>query len=173
MFKLKQLIKNILIFHFLNLLLDLLPNHSISNLIRGYFYSFFMKKCGKKFQVAKGVLINCKEKVEIGDNVYIAHDCWINAAGGLFIEDNVIISPKVVIATTKHAYENGSIMLKNGGVSSINIKQGAWIASNVTLTMGVTIGKGSIVAANSCVSKDIDDYILAGGVPCKAIKSLI
>lgn len=173
MYKLRQFIKNIIIFHPINLILELLPNHSFSNLLRGYFYSFFLKKCGKKFRVAKGVLINCKEKVIVGNDIYIAHDVWMNAAGGITLEDNVIISPKVVIATTKHAYENGSVMLKNGGIAPVVIKKGTWIASNVTITMGVTIGNGCIIAANSAISKDITDYKLVGGVPGKVIKDLL
>lgn len=173
MHKLMQFIKNIVIFHSINLFFELLPNHSISNALRGYFYGFFFKKCGKNFKVAKGVLINCKENMEVGNNVYIAHDSWINAAGGIVLGNNVIISPKVVIATTKHAYENGSVMLKNGGVAPVIINAGTWIASNVTITMGVIVGKGCIIAANSALSKDVDDYKMVGGVPAKFIKELI
>ena len=173
MYKLKQFVKNIVVFHSCNLVLELLPNHSISNKIRGRFYSIFLKSSGSNFLVAKGVLINCKEKLTVGNNVYIAHDTWINAAGGLSLGDNVIISPKVVIATTKHLYENNCIQLKNGGTAPISIGDGSWIASNCTVTMGVSIGKGCIIAANSAVSKDIPDYKLAGGVPVKIIKDLI
>ncbi|MGM1003308.1 acyltransferase [Acinetobacter haemolyticus] len=173
LYKIKQFFKNIIIFHFLNLILELFPNHSFSNSIRGYVYSFFLKKAGKKLKIAKGIIINCKEKIEIGDNVYIAHDVWINGSGGLIIESNVIISPKVVIATTKHAYENGTILLKNGGKAPIVIGKGTWVASNSTITMGVSIGKGCIIAANSAISKDIPDYKLVGGVPGKVIKDLL
>lgn len=173
MYKLKQFFKNIVVFHSCNLLLELLPNHSISNKIRGNFYSIFLKSSGKNFLVAKGVLINCKERLTVGDNVYIAHDVWINAAGGLSLESNVIISPKVVIATTKHLYENNRVHLKNGGVAPVSVGDGSWVASNCTITMGVSIGKGCIVAANSAVSKNIPDYKLAGGVPAKIIKDLI
>lgn len=173
MHKLKQFVKNIVVFHTCNLVLELLPNHSISNKIRGRFYSVFLKSSGSNFSVAKGVLINCKEKLTVGNNVYIAHDSWINAAGGILLGDNVIISPKVVIATTKHLYENNCIQLKNGGMAPISIGDGSWIASNCTVTMGVSIGKGCIIAANSAVSKNIPDYKLAGGVPVKIIKDLI
>lgn len=173
MHKLKQFFKNIVIFHSCNLLLEILPNHSISNRIRGGFYSIFLKSSGKNFLVAKGVLINCKENLIVGDNVYIAHDVWINAAGGLSLESNVIISPKVVIATTKHLYKDNRIHLQNGGIEPVKIGSGSWIASNCTITMGVSIGAGCIIAANSAVSKDIADYKLAGGVPAKVIKDLI
>lgn len=173
MHKFKQFIKNVLIFHVINLILELLPNHSTSNKIRGLFYSLFLKKAGKNLLIAKGVLINSKENMIVGNNVYIAHDVWINATGELTIEDNVIISPKVVIATTKHAYEGGEIKLKNGGMASIVIGRGTWVASNSTLTMGVIIGKGCIIAANSAVAKSISDHKLVGGVPAKVIKDLI
>lgn len=171
--KLKMFLINIVIFHTINLLLELMPNHSISNKIRGCFYKFFLKKAGKNLMIAKGAIINCKERLIVGNNVYIAHNVWINAAGGLTLCDNVIISPQVVISTTKHLYENGSVSIKNGGCAPIVIKEGSWIASNCTLTMGITIGQGCIIAANSSVIKNIPDYTFAGGVPAKPIKALV
>ncbi|WP_167553030.1 acyltransferase [Evansella clarkii] len=110
--------------------------------------------------------------IELGDNVYIAHDCWINGAGGLKIESNVIISPMVVIATTKHKYINGCVSNIESEVGEIKIGEGSWVAANSVITKGVVIGKGVIVGAASSVSKDIPDYCFAGGVPAKVIKKL-
>lgn len=149
-----------------------LPNLKASNRIRGLFLRPFFKKCGSNFQVAKGVVINLSRNIEIGDNVYIAHDVWINGTGGLSIGDNVIISPKVVIATTKHAYINGSISNTESYNGPIFIGNGTWVASNSTITMNVRIGKGCIIGANSSVTKNIPDFTFAGGVPAKKIKSL-
>jgi len=151
---------------------SILPNIKISNQIRGFLLKPFFKKCGKNFQVAKGVTFIQTRNIEIYDNVYIAHDTWINGTGNLYIESGVIISPKVVIATTKHLYENGAVSNSKSELAPITIGEGTWIASNCTITKGVKIGRGCIIGACSSVTKDIDAYTFAGGVPAKPIKKL-
>ena|SRR5699024_7792502 len=101
-------VKNGLYYHvFLHLILlvtAFLPNLKISNRIRGFMVRPFFKSCGSNFQLAKGVTINMIRNINIGDDVYIAHNVWINGTGGLNIGSGVILSPMVVVTTTKHAY---------------------------------------------------------------------
>jgi len=52
----------------------------------------------------------------------------------------------------------------------IVIGNDVWIGYGVTILSGVTIGDGAIVAANSCVVKDVPPYSIVGGVPAKVIK---
>lgn len=47
----------------------------------------------------------------------------------------------------------------------IKIGDGCWIAGNVTILKGVTIGNGSTIGANSLVTKDIPSGVLAFGIP--------
>lgn len=148
------------------------PNLKFFNKIRGWLLSPFFAKCGKNFQIAKGVTINMSRNIYIGDNVYIAHKVWINGTGKLYIDNGVIVSPNVVITTTKHQYKNGAISNVLSENKPTKIGKGSWIASNSTITMGIEIGKGVIVGANSVVLKDIDDYSLAAGCPAKVIKKL-
>lgn len=151
---------------------SLLPNIKISNQIRGFLIRPFFKKCGKNFQLAKRVIINYPRNIEIGDNVYLAHNIWINGTGGLKIGNGVIISPGVVIATTKHLYENQSISKFKSKSAPIVIGDGTWITSNCVITMNTRIGKGCIIGACSSVTSNIPDYTFAGGVPATFIKSL-
>jgi acetyltransferase-like isoleucine patch superfamily enzyme len=167
-----NLLYYILLMHIILLFTSLLPNFQLMNKIRGFLLKPFFKKCGKNFQVARGIVINYSRNIEIGNDVYIAHDAWVNGTGGLTIGDRVIISPKVVIATTKHVYENGSVNLLKSENGPINIGAGTWIASNSTITLNTNIGEGCIIGACSSVTKDIPDYSFAGGVPAKVIKSL-
>lgn len=161
-----------LIFHFGKLTLELLPNQHICNLVRGRFYGLFLNSHGKNFAVASGVRLIMPSNLTVGDNVYIAHDCWVNSTGGLHLDNGVIISPKVVIATTKHRYENGRVHLRGGKLAPIFIGEGSWICSNTTVTMGVRIGCGCIVGANSVVTKDIPDYSFAAGQPAIMLKKI-
>lgn len=158
--------------HNIQLITSLLPNNRYSNRIRGALIAPFFKACGKNFQIASGVIIINPNKISIGDDVYIAHNVWINGTGEIEIQSGVIVSPMVVIASTKHVYENGKVSNLKSEVSKIIIKSGSWVASNSVITKGVVIGKGCIIGACSSVTKDIPDYYFAGGVPAKPIKKI-
>lgn len=54
----------------------------------------------------------------------------------------------------------------------VHIKRGAWIALNVVILPGVTIGENSIVATNSVVMKDVPPYTIVGGAPAKFLKEI-
>lgn len=54
----------------------------------------------------------------------------------------------------------------------VHIKRGAWLALNVVVLPGVTIGENSIVATNSVVMKDVPPYTIVGGVPAKVLKEI-
>lgn len=162
-----------ILYHFVWLTLEILPNHSYSNLFRGFIIGkLFFRKCGKNFMLARGTTIVMARNLSVGNSVYIAHDCWINATGNLSIFDNVIISPKVVIATTRHEYRLGQVQLRESVNKPIVINDGAWICSNCTITMGVEIGKGCIVSANSCVVKSTDSFSLYGSNISVKVKTL-
>ncbi len=52
----------------------------------------------------------------------------------------------------------------------IKIEHDVWIGDNVTLAHGVTLGTGSVIAANAVVTKDVEPYSIVGGVPAKRIR---
>jgi maltose O-acetyltransferase len=54
----------------------------------------------------------------------------------------------------------------------ITIKSGCWLASNVTVCGGVTIGENCVIGAGSVVTRDIPPNSLAAGVPCRVIRTL-
>ena len=90
------------------------------------------------------------------------------SAGGITIEDNVMIAANVQLISNNHdPYDRYVITCK-----PILIKEGAWIGAGATILPGVTIGKYAIIGANSIVSKNIPDYGVAVGSPAKVIKYL-
>lgn len=52
----------------------------------------------------------------------------------------------------------------------IHVCEHAWIGMNSLILKGVTIGKYAIIGAGSVVTKDVPDYAIAAGVPCKVLK---
>ncbi|MDL2270491.1 sugar O-acetyltransferase, partial [Methanobrevibacter sp. OttesenSCG-928-I08] len=106
--------------------------------------------------------------IELGKNVFINHGCTFMDRGGITIEDNVLIAPKVNLITENHAEE---IELRQNVYSKpIIIKNGAWIGTAATILPGVTIGENSIVAAGAVVTKDVPSNSKVAGVPAKIIK---
>lgn len=114
--------------------------------------------------------INCGKNIKFGKNIFINFDCTFLALGGITIEDNVMIAPKVNLLSEAHPIspkDRHSLI-----VSHIHIKKNAWIGANATILPGVTIGENSIVAAGAVVTKDVLDNTIVGGVPAKIIKRI-
>jgi len=116
------------------------------------------------------IYINCGKSISIGKNVFINFDCTFLTLGGITIEDDVLIGPKVSLITENHPInpqERKGLIAK-----PIHIKRNAWIGANVTILPGVTIGENAIVAAGAVVSKDVPDNVIVGGIPAKIIKNI-
>ncbi len=128
-------------FHLVSLATFWLPDFRPVMRLRGFFLRPCFLACGGNLQVARGVTINFSNRLEIGRDVYIATGCWIHAWGGVIIEDEVQLGP-----------------------------QGSWVAAHAVVTKGVTIGRGSLLAANSVATRNIPDFAIAAGVPARIIK---
>ena len=154
--------------HVINLITALLPNHLITNRIRGGLMKPFFGKCGKRLQIGKGVIINNPSNLILGDDCYISHYCYIQAKGKVSLDDSVIIGPMSVIASSNHVFENGKAT--NKGLSKpITIGKGTWCGGHVVITYGVNIGEGAVVAAGAVVTKDVPLNSKVAGVPAKII----
>ena len=106
----------------------------------------------------------------------IAQNCSISGENsGIFIGENVMIAPNVSIVAFNHGYSSLDIPMVEQVCleAAIVIEDDVWIASNCTIGKGVRIRKGSIVAANSFVNKDVPAFSIVGGVPAKIIRSRI
>jgi len=155
------------------LLTSFLPDNRISVRIRGFLISLFIPGNPKGFKVGRDVTLLGINHLHVGDNVYIAKGTWINALGKIVIEDEVVIAPYVVIASTKHGFKNNSVYQGGTHFAPIKIGWGTWIASHCTIALGVTVGSGSLISANSVVIKSVKKNSFVSGVPGKKIKDRI
>jgi acetyltransferase-like isoleucine patch superfamily enzyme len=114
--------------------------------------------------------INYGKHTKIGKNVFINFDCVFLDLGGITIEDNVLIAPKVSLLSEGHPiFPNERQSLVPG---PIHIKRNAWIGAGSTILPGVTVGENAVVAAGAVVSKDVPANTVVGGIPAKQIKSI-
>jgi len=106
--------------------------------------------------------------ISIGKNVFINHACSFLDMGGITLEDDVLIGPKVNLITENHPMNPAD---RRAMVAKpILIKRKAWIGAGATILPGVTVGENAIVAAGAVVSRDVPDNAVVGGVPAKIIK---
>src|SRR5688572_7493434 len=113
---------------------------------------------------------NFGKHIKLGKNVFINHACTFLDLGGITIEDDVQIGPKVNLITENHPVD--PTKRKYLDLKSILIKRNAWIGAGATILPGVTIGENSIVAAGAVVNKDVTDNSIVGGIPAKFIKAI-
>jgi len=102
---------------------------------------------------------------------YIGADCWLSLRGRLFIGSGVICGPRLKVHTANHRYEGTMLPYDDiYELKDVHIESNVWIGADVTIMPGVTIGEGAVVAACSCVTKDVPPCALVGGTPAKVIK---
>ena len=119
--------------------------------------------------IHENVFIRSLSKVEIGQNTTINRNtCILDAVN---IGRDVSIAPNCVIVGSNHVFKSANKTIKSQGSESngTTIEDDVWIAANVTILDGVTIGKGSVVAAGAVVNKSVPPYTIVGGVPAKMI----
>jgi acetyltransferase-like isoleucine patch superfamily enzyme len=92
--------------------------------------------------------------------------------GPVTIGNDVILAQNIVLSGLNHSYEDVNLPIHNQSVTKkmIILEDEVWIGANSVIVAGVTIGRHSVVAAGSIVTKDIPAYAVAVGNPAKVIK---
>lgn len=116
------------------------------------------------------VINNGVGDVFIGDNTLIGLSNVI--IGPVSIGNNVILAQHIVLSGLNHEYRdiNVPIVDQKVTVAPIVIEDDCWIAANSVITSGVTIGKHSVVAGGSVVTKNVPPYSVVAGNPAKVIR---
>ena len=110
--------------------------------------------------------------IEVGDNFYANYNLTILDVGKVTIGSNVQIAPNVSIYTAGHPIHPDS---RNSGYEygiPITIGDNVWIGGNSVLLPGVRIGSNSVIGAGSVVSRDIPEWVVAVGSPCRVVRRI-
>jgi|APSaa5957512622_1039677.scaffolds.fasta_scaffold00868_6 acetyltransferase-like isoleucine patch superfamily enzyme len=107
--------------------------------------------------------------LEIGDNNYL-NGVFISASEKIVIGNNCKFGPLTMIMDSD--FHDIKDHTKGGAKSGIIIEDDVWIGARVTILKGVKVGKGSVVAVGSVVTKDVPENSIVGGVPAKVVKTI-
>lgn len=130
------------------------------------------RSVGKNVFIEPDFICEMGNNISIGDNTFFNFGCIIFDMGEVTIGNNVMFGPRVGIYTTNHAFD--PIERINNVVKSKPVKIGnrVWVAADVKILQGVTIGDDSIIGAGSVVTHDIPSGVIAVGNPCKFLRKI-
>lgn len=134
------------------------------------FFNLIGEKVDPTFSLFLPFTADFGKNIKVGKNVFINSGCRFQDQGKILIGDSSQIGHNVVIATINHDLNpnnRGDLYLQ-----PVILEQNTWIGSNATILPGVTVGKNSVVAAGSVVTKDVPINTVVAGNPAKVIKHL-
>jgi len=125
---------------------------------------------GRENRILPGAVVRIKPE-NVGHNVLIGLYSYVN--GEVYIEDNVMIGPRCSLAAGNHKFDpaTGWFSARTEGDydNSIRIGFGSWLASNVTVTAGVKIGRANLICAGAVVTHSTPDYAIMAGIPARQV----
>lgn len=110
--------------------------------------------------------------IEVGKNFYANYNCTILDVARVKIGDNCFLAPNVSIYTAGHPVHP---FARNTGYEygkEVTIGDNVWIGGSTVICPGVTVGSNVVIGAGSVVTKDIPDWCIAAGNPCKVIRPI-
>jgi acetyltransferase-like isoleucine patch superfamily enzyme len=115
-----------------------------------------------------------KVRLKIGRCVLVGRRNVISTGGQLEIGDYCISAPNVYVGDVNHAYQNDifkPILLRGTtDCHSLVIEESCWLAMNSVVTGNLTVGRGSVIGANTVVTRDVPPFSVVAGNPGKVIK---
>ncbi len=110
--------------------------------------------------------------IKVGKNFFCNYNCTILDVGRVTFGDNCLLAPNVAIYTAGHPiHPDSRNSLYEYGID-VTIGDNVWIGGNVVIMPGVNIGSNCVIGAGSVVTKDIPDWSVAAGNPCRVLRKI-
>ncbi len=123
--------------------------------------------------IGRGVILRPRARlhypwrIEIGDYTSIGDDAWLYSIAPIKIGSHSVISQKSFLCTAGHDYEDPHFKTT---ATPIVLGDGVWLAADVYVAPGVTIGDNAVIGARSSVFHDMPEETICYGYPCKPIR---
>ena len=107
----------------------------------------------------------------VGENSYLGMYSVFNGGHGISIGAHCIFAGSVYFNTSDHVYKKGDLIRNQGFVGApIEVGDDVWLGGHVFVNKGVRIGNGCVIGSGAVVTKDVPDYKIAAGNPCRVIR---
>lgn len=115
-----------------------------------------------------------RPRLAIGDGVVSSGGTVLSAAREVVVERGVLFARNVYVGDHIHEYRDAGVAVQLqplAKLAPIRIGEGAWLGQNVVVCPGVTIGRGSVIGANSVVTVSVPEFSLAVGAPARVVRT--
>jgi acetyltransferase-like isoleucine patch superfamily enzyme len=129
--------------------------------------------CACRTVTHTGAVQEFNGSIRLGDRVWATSSLQLFAACEMVVEDDVMFAANVFVCDCQHGHADVQTPYRRQAFSDLApvfIGAGAWIGQNVVIMPGVSIGRQSIIGANSVVTHSIPDRAIAFGVPARVRK---
>lgn len=111
-------------------------------------------------------------EIRLGNRSSVNPFCLLSGFGGLDIGADVRIGSHCVILSSTHRFGDHRRTIREQGVERQRtvIEDDVWLGTGVTVLGGVSIGRGSVVAAGAVVTKAVPAMSIVAGVPARVIR---
>lgn len=134
---------------------------------RRFLLRLFGAKIGKSVIIRPSVTITYPWKISIGDYSWIGDNVELYSLGEIEIGKNVVISQRSYLCAASHNYTKEDFPIWS---KKITIEDECWLATDVYVAPGVTIGNGTVVGARSSVFKNLPAERICFGNPATVIR---
>lgn len=110
--------------------------------------------------------------LSVGQGCYLTGPLHVDLSAPVHIGDRVYMGYEIALLTVDHALGESSQRCGPRIYRPIWIEDGVWIGSRATILPGVTLGRGSVVAAGAVVARDVPANVMVGGVPARFVRDL-
>ena len=131
-----------------------------------------LAEIGENCYIEPPLHANWGKYTHFGNNVYANFNLTLVDDTDIFVGDNVMFGPNVIIATAGHPVDPP--LREKGAQFNIPVRIGknVWIGAGAIVLPGVTIGDHSVIGAGSVVTKDIPPNVVAVGNPCRVLREI-
>jgi putative colanic acid biosynthesis acetyltransferase WcaF len=135
---------------------------------RRFLLRLFGAKVGQGVLIRPSVRVTYPWKVIIGNRSWIGDNAELYSLGEIEIGSDVVISQRSYLCAAAHEYTKTTF---NIFAQKVCIENEVWLATDVFVAPGVTIGRGSVVGARSAVLQDLPTGMICFGSPAKPVRA--
>lgn len=110
--------------------------------------------------------------IEVGRNFFANYNCTLLDVAKIRIGDNCMLAPNVAIYTAGHPVHPASRGSGYEYGKEVVIGDNVWLGGSAVVCPGVHIGNNVVIGAGSVVTKDIPEWCVAAGNPCRVIRRI-
>jgi acetyltransferase-like isoleucine patch superfamily enzyme len=112
-------------------------------------------------------------RLRLGAGTRIGSDAVISVAREVTFGRNVLVAARCYVSDHGHHFTAAAVPIMHQGMDTprpVTIHDGAWLGINVCILPGVTVGRNSVVGANSVVTESVPDGAVVAGIPARVVR---